>query len=387
MQKFNMGRVPPVMFGAGRLGKAPDLVAPFGGGPVLIIADAALVALGVVARLTDALTGAGVSYELAADVSGEPKEALIDELSTRARDCGASCVIGLGGGAALDTAKLVAAIAPSGAPIKSFALGAQPLPKGGLPAIAIPTTAGTGSEVTRIAVISAADGRKYPYFGEELAFAQAVLDPELTLSLPAHLTAWTGIDAVVHALEGATARRTNPVGQMFGLEALRILSGALPRAVADGTDIETRGQVLWGSMLAGVALNNCSAHMGHAISHGIGSLAPVHHGHVTGLGLEVALPWLVERPEGATAYALCSEALGGPREAKALPETFSTLMRAIGIKAELPAPCAGLSAEALAEEMKAPANIGMAKNVACKLTGADLEELAGHVLKLPIAQA
>jgi alcohol dehydrogenase class IV len=387
MQRFTMGHMPGITFGAGRLTKLPSLAKPLGTGPLFIIADAALVALGVVGRLAKALAENGLSYELAADIAGEPKEALIDDLSARARACGTSCVIGLGGGAALDSAKLVATIAPSGAPVKNFALGAQPLPKDGVPAIAIPTTAGTGSEGTRIAVISDANGRKYPYFSDALTFTQVILDPELTVSLPPHLTAWTGIDAVVHALEGATARKTSPVGQMFGLEALRILGDALPRAVADGSDLETRGRVLWASMLAGVALNNCSAHMGHAISHGIGSLAPVHHGHVTGLGLEVALPWLVARPEGAERYALASKALGGEQKAKALPAAFSTLMRAIGIAPELPASCASLRALDLATEMKAPANIGMAKNAACKIADTDLDELAARILELPIAKS
>lgn len=387
MNVFSMGRIPPVAFGAGRLGKVPGMVKALGGGPVFIVADSFLAEIGVVDRLTAGLDEAGIAYVVAADVAGEPKEALVDALAARAREAGAKSVIGLGGGAALDTSKLVAAIAPSGAPCKDFALSAKPMPKDGLPAIAIPTTAGTGSEVTRISVVSAADGRKYAYFDERLAFAQAVLDPELTLSLPTHLTAWTGIDAVAHALEGATVGRATPVGQMFGHEALRILTEALPKVIADGSDIEARGRVLWGSLVAGVALNNTSVHMGHTISHGLGSLASVHHGHMTGVGLEVALGWLVRRPEGAEYYALASQAMGGAASAEALPETYSAFMRTCGIGAELPAVCAGITGEALATEMKAPANIGMAKNSACKISGEDLDEIAGLVMALPIAAA
>ncbi|MEM1431300.1 MAG: iron-containing alcohol dehydrogenase [Pseudomonadota bacterium] len=387
VQTFNMGRVPPVTFGAGRVAKLPDLVAGLGGGPVLIVADAALKRFGVTDRLAEALTARGIAHDVAAEVAGEPKETLVDDLCMRARDAGSRCVIGLGGGAAMDTAKLVAALARSPQPARAFALASQPLPGNGLPSIAIPTTAGTGSEVTRTSIVSTPEGLKNWYWGEDLMFAQAVLDPELTVSLPAHLTAWTGIDAVAHAIEGATARATNPAGLLYGLEALRLLAEFLPRAVAEGTDIEVRGRVLWASMLAGLALHNCNTHMGHNISHALGSLARVHHGLVTGLALEVSLPWLVARPEGAENYARVSQALGGAATAEALPDAFADLMRACRIPAQLPVECTGVSDAALAAEMKNAANLGMSQNAACTVTEADLDAAATLMMRLPVAAA
>ena len=132
MQTFNMGRVPPVVFGAGCLAKAPKIAATLNSGPVFIVADAVLAELGVTDRLTRDFAAKGIAAELAADVSGEPKEALIDELCARARQVGAKAVIGLGGGAAMDTAKLVAAIANADQPAETFSLAAQPLPAKGL---------------------------------------------------------------------------------------------------------------------------------------------------------------------------------------------------------------------------------------------------------------
>jgi alcohol dehydrogenase class IV len=214
-------------------------------------------------------------------------------------------------------------------------------------------------------------------------FNQVVLDPELTLSLPPHLTAWTGIDAVAHALEGATAGTTSPAGQLYGLEALRILSDALPRAVADGSDLEARGRVLWASTVAGLALHNCNTHMGHNISHALGSLVRIHHGLATGLGLEVSLPWLVARPEGAKNYGLAAQAMGGAASPVALPAAMSNLMRACHISAELPANCAEITPEALAREMKNEANIGMAKNAACQITDNDFDEISAMMMRLP----
>ncbi|MEM6940952.1 MAG: iron-containing alcohol dehydrogenase [Pseudomonadota bacterium] len=387
MQKFNVGGTPRMTFGPGRLSKTPGAVASLGGGPVLVVADKVLAELGVTDRLRDVLAAKNITSELAAEIAGEPKEALVDDLCARARGIGAKVVIALGGGAAMDAAKLVAAIAHSNQPARDFALAQQPLPANGIPAIAIPTTAGTGSEVTRTAVISKQDGWKTWFWGEELMFAQAILDPELTLSLPPHLTAWTGIDAVAHALEGATARTTSPAGLLYGLEALRILGEALPRAVAQGDDIEARSHMLWASTVAGLALHNCNTHMGHNISHALGSLTRIHHGLATGLALEVSLPWLIARPEGAENYARASEALGGERSAEALPQTFERFMRACEIPAELTAECAGVSSKALAQEMRNEANHAMSQNAACPVSDEDLNEMAALMIGLPVAPA
>ena len=387
MQSFKMGQVPPVTFGAGCLKVAPKLVARMGGGPVLIVADAILSEIGATDGLVDGLKRKGVPFLLAADIAGEPKISLVDDLCVKARDLGAKIVIGMGGGAAMDAAKVVAAIAHSSEPARTFDLAAQPLPSSGVPAIAIPTTAGTGSEVTRTAVISRADGSKGWFWGEDLMFKQALLDPELTLSLPPHLTAWTGVDAVAHALEGSTARSTSPAGLLYGLEALRILSEWLPKAVADGADLDARGRVLWASMVAGLALHNCNMHMGHNISHALGSLVRIHHGLATGLALEASLPWLVARPDGANHYALAAEALGGPTEASALPDALSQLLRTCGIPAELPAECEGVKVSALVAEMKNSANHGMAQNAACPVSETDLAHMASLMLETPIASA
>ncbi|MEO1795402.1 MAG: iron-containing alcohol dehydrogenase [Pseudomonadota bacterium] len=387
MQSFNMGQVPAATFGSGRISKVPRIADGLSSGPVLIVADAALAELGVTDALTGPLADAGRPFDLAAVVAGEPKIALVNELCERARSVGATLIIGLGGGAAMDAAKLVAAITPSGQPAEDFELAAQPLPKTQLPSIAIPTTAGTGSEVTRTSVISQPDGSKIWFWGEELMFSQAVLDPEVTLSLPPHLTAWTGIDAVAHALEGATSRNTSPAGQLYGLEALRLLADALPKAVADGSDIDARAKVLWASMVAGLALHNCNTHMGHNISHALGSLVRVHHGLATGLALEASLPWLVARPEGADNYARAAQALGGAPSADALPDALAALMRACGIEKALPAECAAVTAEALAQEMKAPANVGMAQNSACPVGDPEIDQMAGLMMAMPVMAA
>ena len=204
MNSFDAGRVPPLSFGAGRLDELPDVIAGMNRGPALVVADAILADLGVTDRVDRLLAAQGC--EMAAVIAGEPKDKLVDELADRVRRTGCKIVVGLGGGAAMDAAKLVAGIACAHAPALHYALCSNPYPAERLPAIAIPTTAGTGSEVTRTSIVSTAEGLKYWYWGEELMFAHAILDPELCVSLPPHITAWTGMDAVAHALEAVTSK-------------------------------------------------------------------------------------------------------------------------------------------------------------------------------------
>ncbi|MEM6825809.1 MAG: iron-containing alcohol dehydrogenase, partial [Pseudomonadota bacterium] len=134
MNSFDVGRVPPITFGVGCVSEVPGIVTALGGDTVLVVADAALQELGVVTRLAEDLGSAGLRCELAPEIVGEPKEALIDKLSARARASDVNLVIGIGGGAAMDAAKLIAAIAPSATSAETYALGAVPLPSVGLPA-------------------------------------------------------------------------------------------------------------------------------------------------------------------------------------------------------------------------------------------------------------
>lgn len=382
MTSFDMAQQPSITFGAGRLVEATAMVSALtgGAGPVLLVADAVLIELGHVERLVSTLAADGMGVEVAAEITGEPKETLVDALAERARQTDCRAVIAMGGGAAMDAGKLVAAIAPSGQPAGRFALAANPIPGNRLPAVAIPTTAGTGSEITRTSIVSTTDGKKLWWWSEDLMFAHAILDPELTLTLPPAITAWTGIDAVAHALEAITGRNASPTGMLFGAEALRLLVEFLPKAVADGSDIETRGKVHWASTLAGLALHNCNTHLGHNISHALGSLAPIHHGLATGLALECALPWLIRKPGGADNFAVAANLLGGKSQVDELPLRFSTLMRAVGISPALPEVCAGVSAGALAAEMKSPANRAIADNAPSPVNDTDLDELAGLML-------
>jgi alcohol dehydrogenase class IV len=343
MSPFTFAAPTTVAFGPGRIkeiaGDADRLAGK--AARVLVISDPGVVNAGLAARAVEALEAGGHTVTLFADVRSDPLSAQIDAAAGAARDCGARLVVGIGGGSSLDVAKLAATIAPSGRPGEDFALGRNALPKDGLPRICVPTTAGTGSEVTRTSVFTTAAHRKVWAWGERNRAHLALLDPELTLALPAKLTAATGIDAMVHAIEGATVNRANACADAPCLHAIRLLSsGALERAVKTPDDVEARGAVLMAATLAGIGFDATGTGIAHAMGHAIGAIAGVHHGRAVGLCLNAALAWNAEAAPAR--HAAIARALGaavdGMDEARAAAlaaPAFERLIRAVGLEVSL----------------------------------------------------
>ena len=205
-----------------------------------------------------------------------------------------SAVIGLGGGSALDTAKLAAACAVSGEPVETYQLAAAPLPKNRLPIIAIPTTAGTGAEVTRVAVFSNAQKIKVWAWGEEIKPDIAILDPELTVAVPPHITAATGLDALVHAIEASTNKHRNDGNDLYCHRAISLITANLETAIREPNNLEARGALLLGSCYAGIGIDNCGTALAHNISHAMADLAPIMHGRATGLAMLATIDWVAE---------------------------------------------------------------------------------------------
>ena len=380
MTPFETAMLPTIRFGSGSLADVPEILATLrpGIGHVLIVADAVIDRLGQISRLAAFLKEARIAVSRFTTINGEPKDRLVDEIAERMRN--AHAVVAIGGGATLDAAKLAAAVAGAHRPTADYALAAQPFAPRGHLVVCLPTTAGTGSEVTRTAIVSNAEGRKLWYWGDALRADAVVLDPALTVTVPAHITAWTGLDAATHALEASTSLKTNPMAALTGAEALRLIATHLPRAVADGHDREARSQMLWASTLAGIAIENSGTHIGHNISHALGSLAPIHHGLASALGLEAALPWLVEQPgDAADGLATAAAALGAERSAQALPGAFSALMRACAVAPGLPENCATLTAAEIAAAMKDEANLPMLLACPRPAAEADIDRLASIV--------
>jgi alcohol dehydrogenase class IV len=379
MNGFTLSPIPEIIFGPGRLAdiaaKAEALAGR--GAVILLVADPVLKSLGITGLALETLEKAGFESHVYDGFAGEPREQDVDAAAELARRTAARLVIGLGGGSALDTAKLASCCAVSGLAASAYALCATPLPQNRLPIIAIPTTAGTGSEVTRVSVYADQAKVKVWAWGEELKPDVAVLDPELTVAVPPQVTAATGLDAMVHAIEAATNKQRNDGNDLYCLKAISLISAHLERAVKHPSDIAARGAMLLASCYGGIGIDNCGTALAHNISHAVADLAPIAHGRATGLAMLATMGWVAEG--NREAFARVAGAMGADDPVLA----YEKLVRATGIKVSLAGD--GLDhvrPELLAEHMAAPANKPMRKSTVRYPSDDDLVMLAGRFLKL-----
>jgi alcohol dehydrogenase len=381
--QFSQNAIPEIVFGPGQLAEIGDRLTGLTKRPVpvLIVADPALAPLGITASAHEAFRRAGHQPHIFDHFAGEPKAATIDEATALALAMRAKGIIGLGGGTALDTAKLVAACAAAGAPAETYELCKSPLPDDTLPIIAVPTTAGTGSEVTATSVFSNSAGVKVWAWGAPLKPRLALLDPELTIAVPPSVTAATGLDALVHAIEACTNRNRNDVADLFSHRAIALIATNLSRAIAEGTDVAARGALLLGSCLAGIAIDNCGTALAHNISHALAALAPIAHGRATGLAMLATMDWVAEgAPEQ---FAQVASAMGETPETSSAVAAFDRLVRSCGIKISLDGEGLELNCpERLAEQMAAPENAPMRKSTRRTVSDEDLLLLAQKVYAL-----
>ncbi len=207
-----------------------------------------------------------------------------------------------------------------------------------------------------------------------------LLDPVLTTTLPAHLTAWCGLDAFIHAFEAATNRNTHRGAQFYAHEALRLLTASLETAVREPGNLQARADVLLGSCYAGIAIDNCGTAIAHNISHALAGLAPIHHGLATALGFEATLDWLVDAD---TAELEAAARACGVSRASDLPDFVSRLMDRCGLVRALPAAFEAFKTGDLAAEMKAPENQPMRRSTIRPINDADIDHFAATIMALP----
>jgi alcohol dehydrogenase class IV len=279
MGPFTFNTTPSVVFGAGALARLSEIAGVRLGPRVLIVTDPGLVSTGIVARAEAALTKAGVAVFVYDAVLADPPEAIVMAAVDLAKAEAVTGIVGLGGGSSLDVAKLVALLAQSGEALADiYGVGMAKGPR--LPLLLAPTTSGTGSEVTPISIVTTGAHEKKGVVSPVILPDIALLDPELTLGLPAHVTAATGVDAMVHAIEAytSTSANANPVSRALAKEALRLLGGSIRRAVAQGSDLAARSDMLLGSMLAGQAFANSPVAAVHALAYPLGGHFGIPHG-------------------------------------------------------------------------------------------------------------
>ena len=348
--KFAFATAPKIHFGCGSLLEIGSAAQHLIGSRCLVVTDHGLVAAGIVERAVQVLAEAGVHVELFTDVEADPAEATILAAVQQAKEMRAESIVGLGGGSSLDVAKLVAYLSATGEAIQDIygigqAKGAR------LPLVLIPTTSGTGSEVTPIAIVTTPTQEKMGVVSSVLLPDLALLDPELTVGLPAHITAATGIDAMVHAIEAYASANpnNNPISKALALEALRLIGSSLLAGVLKGADLKARSNLMLGSMLAGQAFANSPVAAVHALAYPIGGHFKIPHGlsnalvlpHVLRFNAETdaeayyetavaAFPQLANVSEAERASAFC-DALSALSEACGLPQR----LRDVGIAREV----------------------------------------------------
>jgi alcohol dehydrogenase class IV len=249
-----------------------------GGKSVLIVTDPGVLSAGLLNKALTQFKELALSVQVFSDVQADPPVSVIDSAVRLAQECKADFIVGFGGGSSMDVAKLVALLAPGKEKLADvYGIGMAKGPR--LPLILVPTTAGTGSEVTTISIVTVSESEKKGVVSPKLLPDVALLDAELTLGLPPHITAATGIDAMVHAIEAFTTKRLkNPVSDCLAKEALRLLAGNLHAAVNAGNDIAVRENMLLGACLAGMAFTNAPVAGVHALAYPIGARFHVSHG-------------------------------------------------------------------------------------------------------------
>jgi alcohol dehydrogenase len=271
-----------ILFGAGTVAKLGRACRDAGIGRPLVVTDAGLAAAPPVARTLDVLRSEGLGAALFSDVRSNPVAANVEAGLAVLRAGGHDGVVALGGGSGLDAGKVIAFMAGQRRPMWDFEdIGdwwTRADPAGILPIIAVPTTAGTGSEVGRAGVITDEASRtKKIIFHPAMMPRTALLDPELTVGLPARLTAGTGMDALAHCLEAYLAPGFHPMAEGIAVEGMRLVKEALPTAVRDGGDLAARGRMLTASAMGAVAFQKGLGAI-HSLSHPVGSVYDTHHG-------------------------------------------------------------------------------------------------------------
>jgi alcohol dehydrogenase len=264
---------------------------------------------------------------------GEPTSDVVDAAAAALADSGADAVVAIGGGSVMDTAKSARLCAHRGATFAEFLAGDRSIPPPSLPLVCIPTTAGTGSEVSGGAVITdPATNEKAGIAGPELRAQHALVDPALTYSLPPQVTAYTGIDALAQAIAAVVAKARTPVGNAIALEAVRLAARSLAVVVRDGSNREARSEMACASLLAGLAMNISDCAAEHSLAQAIGGRFRLPHGLTVGLVLAETLdrerryvPDLLERVADAM-----NEPIDGPRDGSRAVSAVRRLLADLG---------------------------------------------------------
>lgn len=340
---FALGRLPRLEFGAGRFALVPEIVARHGRRALLVTGSRSFAASPHRGELEAALAARGVAIAGSVTIAGEPSPDMIDAALAAHRESGVEVVLGIGGGSALDSAKAIAGLLRSGTSVRDHLEGVGPgLAYAGpaVPWVAVPTTAGTGSEVTRNAVLTerGAGGFKRSFRDERLVAADAIVDPDLLAGAPAEVIAANGMDALTQLLEAYVSQRASPLTDALALSGIAAVRDGLVAWHADpGVPgaAEARGRMAYAALLSGICLANAGLGAVHGLASPLGALFPIPHGAACGAVLwqtvAANITALEERDPGSVAlgkYAIVGHVLGDG----SLVEMLAAMARELGIR-------------------------------------------------------
>ncbi|MEW6305501.1 MAG: iron-containing alcohol dehydrogenase [Verrucomicrobiota bacterium] len=292
-----------LVFGVDAVDNVGSLARDIGARKVLLVTDPGLVAAGHAGRVQGLLEAAGLEVVAFTDVKENPTTACVDACVAKAKAGGIDTIVGLGGGSSMDTAKGCNFIYTNGGQMKDY-WGVGKAKKPMLPLIAIPTTAGTGSECQSAALIADVQTHmKMACLDPKAAARVAILDPTLTVSQPARVTACTGIDAIAHAVETAVTKKRNPLSMMYSLQAFKLCVEALPRVLKHPKDVEARGRMLLGAAYAGTAIETSMLGAAHAAANPLTAHYNVVHGQAVGMMLPLVVRFNAAEPAALRGYA------------------------------------------------------------------------------------
>ncbi len=331
---------PRITLGAGSADHVGQEVRRLGADRCLLVTDPGLVTSGIAPRVEAVLREAGLDVAVFSGVEPDPRYQIAEDCARAARDWNARCLVGVGGGSSLDIAKVAAVAAVHGGPVRAL-FGVDTVPGPGLPVVAVPTTAGTGSEVTPIAILSdEEEALKKGVVSHHLVPRAAVLDPELTVGLPPQVTAATGMDALIHAVEAYTSVKAYPLTDHLALRAVELIQANLRTAYANGADLEARSAMLEGSLLAGMAFANAGVTAVHAFAYPLGAQFHVPHGVANSVMLLSVMRFnmigcLPRFARLARALGCPTEGLGLRDRARKALDALDELVRDVGVPRHL----------------------------------------------------
>ena len=320
-----------ITFGCGSLENLGNEIRRVNGSKVLVVTDPGLKSAGVVDAVTAVLDQAKLSFSVFAEVEPDPRVEVAFASAEAAKAWGPDVIVGLGGGSSLDISKVTSVMLANEGPIEKY-FGMDLVPRPGVPLILIPTTAGTGSEMTSICVLSDTKNKVKKGIVSEHMFARAaLLDPQLTLALPPRVTAMTGMDALVHAIESFVGVRATVFTDTLTLQAIRLVAANLRPAFAQGQNLAARENMLYASCLAGMAFSNTQNGLDHALALAIGGKFHLPHGLLTAF----IIPWVMDYNLIATPgkYFQIAEAFG--ERTKHLPEIQAARLAVKAVKSLL----------------------------------------------------